>query len=134
MFDGTSCFLSLPCSSDVDSDRATETRRKKKKKRRRRDSDSEQRSPGAARGHNNRSSEERESRKRRHSVTKDSKHDGSSPPEKRHRMDYAAGSRDQFLPPHHNPTSSDSTHAHLNGPTGSVIVIDDSSKRSRNWL
>ncbi|XP_037547269.1 ubiquitin carboxyl-terminal hydrolase 42 [Nematolebias whitei] len=121
-------------SSDVDSDRATETRRKKKKKRRRRDSDSEQRSPDAARGHN-RSSEERESRKRRHSVTKDSKHDGGSPPEKRRRTDYADGSRDQLLPPHHNPTSSDSTHAHLNGYTGNgSSQTNNSSSSSRHRL
>uniref|UniRef100_A0A1A7Y6E9 ubiquitinyl hydrolase 1 n=1 Tax=Iconisemion striatum TaxID=60296 RepID=A0A1A7Y6E9_9TELE len=94
-------------SSDVDSDRAADTRKKRKKKRRHRDGDSEPRSPDAARGGNNRSSEERESHKRHHSQVKDSKHDWDFTPGKRSCTD--------LLLPHPN----DAPHHHLNGYTGS---------------
>ncbi|XP_035525816.1 ubiquitin carboxyl-terminal hydrolase 42 [Morone saxatilis] len=105
-------------SSDVESDRAAETKKKKKKKRRQRDSDAEQHSPGAARSHKSRSSEERESRKRRYYEIKDTKHDNGLSPEKWRRTDCADGRNDHLLPSNHTSPTNGSVHRHLNGYTG----------------
>lgn len=109
------CFLSSLRSSDVDSDRVTETK-KKKKKRRQRDSETDQHSSGAA--HRNRGSEERESHKRRHYDFKDTQHDNGFSPEKRQRTDYDDGRSDHLLPSNHTSPSNGPTHRHLNGYTG----------------
>lgn len=110
------CFFSSNRSSDVDSDRAFETRKKKKKKRRHRDGDSH--ISDAARSHKNRSSDETENRKRHFSDIKDSKHDDGFSPAKRRCTDYAPVSRDHLPSSHHTPPSNGSTHGHLNGFTG----------------
>lgn len=124
-------FPFFPRSSEVDSDRAAETKKKKKKKRRQRDSEAEQRSPGAARSHRNRSSEEMESRKRRYHDVKDAKHDNGFSPEKRRRTDYTDGSSDHLLPSIHPSHTNGSTHHHLNGHKGITASSQSESSSKR---
>ena len=117
-------FLFSPRSSEVDSDRTTETKKKKKKKRRRDSDSSEQHS------RKNRSSEERESRKRRHHDNdKDAKHDNGYSSEKRRRTDHVDGSGDHLAPSNHTSPTNGSTHRHLNGYAGTTGVPH--SKRTK---